>query len=170
MADKQGGKAKKGKEARDPNQEYLDSLIVHKPGKTKASTVYGVRAVWFKLGMLDVAKEDKMGSKVRRNVRIGHTFDPEETLPIKCGKGDPHIRIGDDGLQGDRTRLASGVTSISYRGEFSNWEVDVPIEFNSTRVSEEQVLAWLEEAGRACGAGDWRPQRNGQCGMYEIAK
>jgi len=170
MAAKHRGDAKKGKEKRDPEADFRDSLIVHERGKDGKPKTYGVKAVWFKSAMAYIAAQDRLKSNVHRQVAVGHTFAPEETLPIICGKGDPHMRIGENGEPGDIVRNANGVCDIRYRGEFSEWAVDLPITFNECRVSTEQVLAWLEEAGRGSGVGGWRPQKGGSCGMYEIEK
>jgi len=174
MADKQAGKPSHGKVKRTQEvieKEYQDSLYVYSRGKNGKPKQYGVKAIWFKAGMAYIAAQDRKKSDVHRQLRVGHTFEPEELLPIIMnGNGDPHMRIGEDGTPGDTVRNANGVADIRYRGEFSEWVVDVPITFNARRVSKEQVLAWLEEAGTGSGCGGWRPQKGGQCGMYEIEK
>jgi len=171
MADKHAQKAKAGRPKRDPEQDFRDSLIVFKRDKKGRPTKYGVKAQWLKLAMAFVAKEDKEGTRVYRNVQVGKTLFPDELLPLVIKNGDPHMRIGEDGNPGDTVRNANGSADIRYRGEFSpGWRVKVPITFNSNRISEEQILAWLDEAGTASGIGGWRPQKGGQCGMFRIVE
>jgi len=172
MAAKHAQEAKKGKGKREPEQEFEDSLIVFARDKKGKPKKYGVRAIWFKLAMNHVAKEDKLGATVFRNIQVGKTFEPGELLPITPANGsDPHMRAGEDGTPGDTVRNANGSADIRYRGEFSpGWRVKIPITFNASRISEEQVLAWLDEAGTASGIGDWRPQKGGQCGMFKIVQ
>ena len=166
----EGKKGKSDRPLKDPDKDFLESLYIIEKDKNGRPKVCGVKAIWFKAGMGFVAAEDKMRNTVYRNIRVGRTFDPNELLPvIPAVKGDPHLRIGEDGTRGDMVRNANGVVDLRFRGEMSaGWRVVVPIEFTASRVGEAQVLAWLDEAGRASGCGGWRPEKGGQAGMYRV--
>lgn len=42
------------------------------------------------------------------------------------------------------------------------------MEVDGELVDREQLTAWLDIAGRRIGLGDWRPQRSGHYGRFEV--
>ena len=72
-------------------------------------------------------------------------------------------------MRSDTVKLNGGkVSSIAYRPMFFPWEMDVPVIFNATMMSESQVLNLFQIAGFAIGIGDWRPEKNGTFGQFLI--
>lgn len=63
----------------------------------------------------------------------------------------------------------SKAPDIRYRPEFKTWEIPLNIRYNATgKYTLEQILNCVNAGGFACGIGEWRPERDGQHGMYEI--
>lgn len=63
----------------------------------------------------------------------------------------------------------SGNGDLRYRGQFNNWYADVTISYNTNgRYSLEQILNIINAGGYVCGIGEWRPERDGQYGMFHI--
>jgi hypothetical protein len=83
-----------------------------------------------------------------------------DLLPIK----GPHK------MREDMTRNATGVADLRYRAEFDPWSVEVVIRHNVNVISAEQVINLVDTAGFAIGVGDWRPQRDGNHGMFHVQK
>ena len=50
-----------------------------------------------------------------------------------------------------------------------NWKMPLRMTFNKNgRYSLEQLLACVNVGGFVCGIGEWRPERDGQNGMYHL--
>ena len=103
MLDKQMKKASAGKEAKDPQQQYEESLYKFADGKHT-----GFPAVGFKAAMVRAGKQLGM---VMTDLRGRFHVMAEEGDLIQI-MGEPHIRE-------DMVRLATGVADIRFRGEYS---------------------------------------------------
>lgn len=58
---------------------------------------------------------------------------------------------------------------IRYRGEFQQWEIPLRLKYNSEgKYSLEQILNFVNFGGFVTGIGEWRPERDGQFGMYTL--
>jgi len=155
MLDKQMKKATAGKEAKDPQKQYEESLYKFLDGKRT-----GFPAVGFKAAMVRAGKQLGM---VMTDLRGRfHVMAVENDL-IEI-KGEPHIRE-------DMVRLATGVADIRFRGEYSpGWEAEISIQYFSNAISKEQLAQLVVLAGFSCGIGEWRPERSnsGSFGLFEL--
>lgn len=87
--------------------------------------------------------------------------DSNQMLEIKSDK--PIMRE-------DMVKVGMGTADIRYRGEFRNWYVDMPISFNKNGKYEfEQIVNIINAGGYVCGVGEWRPERDGQYGMFHVS-
>lgn len=58
---------------------------------------------------------------------------------------------------------------IRYRGEFKEWRIPLRLKYNKDgKYSLEQILNMVNYGGFVCGIGEWRPEKDGQFGMYEL--
>lgn len=58
---------------------------------------------------------------------------------------------------------------IRYRGQFNNWYADLTIQYNKNGTyTIEQVLNFINAGGFCIGVGEWRPERDGLNGMFQI--
>ena len=58
---------------------------------------------------------------------------------------------------------------LRYRGQFDEWEIPLKIRYNKNgKYTIEQLLATANMGGFAVGIGEWRPDKDGQYGMYEL--
>ena len=143
-------KADKGRPAKDPEQEYRDSLYVMPDGS------YGFPAIAFKAAM----------------VRAGKYVN----LPMTFTRGAFHINgdlikiIGTPHMREDMVRIPMGGADNRFRGEFTEWEVDLPIVYFATAISAEQLVNLLMIAGFSVGIGEWRPEKDGQYGTFTIVE
>ena len=72
-------------------------------------------------------------------------------------------------LREDMVRVGMGSADIRYRGEFNNWYADLQIEYNKNgQHSLEQILNIINAGGAVCGIGEWRPEKDGQYGMFHV--
>ena len=58
---------------------------------------------------------------------------------------------------------------IRYRAEFPEWEIPFNIEYHADgKYSLEQIVNLVNYGGFYVGIGEWRPDKDGQNGMYEL--
>lgn len=58
---------------------------------------------------------------------------------------------------------------IRHRAEFKEWEIPLRLTYiKDGNFSLEQILNMVTYGGFCCGIGEWRPDKNGQFGMYEL--
>jgi len=150
IEDKQQKKAKLAREARDPEEEFHDACHVIRAG------VYGFPAVGIKKAL----------------VLAGGRFADEKMTHLRGViniMGDLiEIRGPAPTMRSDTVRLQSGVTSIAYRPQFQPWEMEIPVVFNASIISESQILNLFQIAGFAVGIGCWRPECNGVYGQFTL--
>ncbi len=150
MLAKQMKKAKAAKEAKDPEQDFLDSLYQHPDGG------YGFPAVAFKSSAVDACSHISGVTKVE--ARGAFHIDVELVQIV----GEPTPRE-------DMVRIAMGTADIRYRGEFKTWHAEIELRYNANVLSPEQIVNLFNTAGFAIGVGEWRPQRDGSFGMFHVA-
>lgn len=149
IAAKQAKKAAKSKEARDPEAEYKDSIYLDADGDP-ALPVVNFKAAFLRVWEL-------VGLKNKNNIRFGMML-PGEFVKV----------VGKHRMRTDYVRIPGG-SSLTYRAEFQEWSVTLPIIINTNVLSIEQSLNIVAEAGQACGVGDWRPEKSsGTFGTWRI--
>lgn len=70
----------------------------------------------------------------------------------------------------DVVRLAgpSRPAEMRYRPEYSLWGVELDVVLNPQVVSIGQLGSMFQAAGHGVGVGDYRPERDGDCGTFEL--
>ena len=58
---------------------------------------------------------------------------------------------------------------LRWRGEFSNWYCDLTISYDADGVyTLSDICNMLQAGGRYCGIGEYRPEKDGQFGMFHV--
>lgn len=148
MRDKQQKKATKGREAKNPEQEFHDSIHFMPDGKP------GFPAIGFKAAAVTACTSAGSITKVaaRQAFHINGTL-----VPVLGSK--PVMRE-------DMVRVGMGVADMRYRAEFWPWYAPLEITYNLRALSLEQIMNLLNIAGFGVGVGEWRPERDGQFGRF----
>lgn len=150
IRDKQMKKtAKTGRETRNPQQEFEDSLYKLPGGG------YGFPAVAFKAAAVDACSQVPDITKV---LARGAFHVVGEMIRIE---GEPEMRE-------DMVKIGMGTADLRYRGEFKNWSCVLQIRYNPDVLSKAQIKTLFSIAGFAVGVGEWRPQRDGMFGLYHV--
>lgn len=72
-------------------------------------------------------------------------------------------------MREDMVRVGMGSADLRYRGEFKNWYMDLTLEYNASGdLSLEQIINVINAGGYVCGAGEWRPERDGSNGRFHV--
>lgn len=149
MLDKQMKVAQQAKEAKDPEQDYRDSLYPLKEGG------FGFPAVAFKAAAVDACSSIQGVTKVEARGAFHIVGDM-----VKID-GEPSPRE-------DMVKIAMGTADIRYRGEFREWGAEITLRYNANVLTREQIANLFNTAGFAVGVGEWRPQRDGSFGMFHV--
>lgn len=143
MLDKQMGKARVKKEAKDPEADYQSSMYRLDDGRP------GMQAGAFKAAIVGACRMFKglpmTQAKIAIRVNGEVNKDGEILTPIV---GEPHMRE-------DMVRLETGVADIRYRAGFWPWSATLSITYNANLLSLEQLYNLINAAGFG-GVGEWR--------------
>jgi hypothetical protein len=160
MLEKQQKKASAGKEKRDPWMEFCQSLywLTDMPETPTAEDVekatFGFPAVGLKAAAVRAATD--VGLNMTDTRRMFHVLGEYVTI-----NGTPRMRE-------DTVTIGRGSTDLRYRGEFPEWSCTFEVQYNSGVAAEEQIFNLFNTAGFGVGIGDWRPQKNGSFGRFEL--
>lgn len=105
-------------------------------------------------GDMEVAEDEKS-----INI-IPNVFHPEPMVEIH------YERLT---MRRDMVRVGMGSADIRYRGEFDNWYADLTVSYNENgQFNLDQIMTMINAGGYTCGIGEWRPEKDGQYGMYHV--
>lgn len=151
MLEKQMKKARASKAAKDPEQDYLDAFYRTTDGRPAFPVIA------FKAAAVSAGGRFSDGLKM---TELRGAFHIEgELVPID---GEPNMRE-------DMVRVGMGTADIRYRPEFKSWRVTLPIRYNADAISLDQLVNIFNLAGFGVGVGEWRPEKDGQYGMFHVA-
>ncbi|MCB1814354.1 MAG: hypothetical protein KDK04_21925 [Candidatus Competibacteraceae bacterium] len=146
------GEAKSSKhEKRDPVKEYEESMYIRPDG------THGFPALAFKNAVVTAANDAGIQKVLAR--RAFHVTGPEL---VKI-EGEPRMRE-------DAVTVGRGSADLRYRAEFVEWSTKISLVFNAGVISLEQLLNLFRIAGFGVGVGDWRPEKNGVHGTWEVVE
>ena len=183
MLDAQQGK-KKGKEKvyRNPVDEFIQSLywLTEKPE-------YGDKAT-------EEECEIAFGEAIQRGAKFGFPVTALKQAAISSAyrmgwvKNKMELRgvffidgyekqkdmmlINSDvpEMREDMVKIGMGTADLRYRGEFKNWSAEITVRYNANgQYTLENIINIINAGGMVCGLGEWRPERDGQNGMFHVA-
>jgi hypothetical protein len=114
--------------------------------------------------LVEGAKLNKLGAAMQRG-----TIILEDKLALKYS-GPRTI----DGLWGNarfrdcRSVVVSRQRLMRYRPCFPEWEAELEITFDPQIIEADQILQSAENAGKFIGLGDFRPNKGGSFGRFEV--
>lgn len=151
ILDKQMKVAKKGREAKNPKQDYEDCIYYLDKGG------YGFPSIGFKAAAVSACRfTDGTKMTVARGA-----FHVEGEFVEILHKGKPRMRE-------DMVKIGMGVADIRYRPEFWPWKAEITVSYNKHALSKEQIINLFNLAGFGVGVGEWRPEKNGMNGRFHI--
>ena len=174
MLEAQMGIAKgKKKEAKNPVDNFIRSMYWLTPMPEDGTMEsfeeaiangarFGFPVTAFKQAAISAAY--RMGwAKDKMSIRGAFFIDSDENGMIEIHSDTPEMRE-------DMVKVGMGTADIRYRGEFKNWYADLTISYNANgQYSLENIVNIINAGGYVCGVGEWRPERDGQNGMFHVA-
>ena len=174
ILDKQMKKTKAAaKQAKSPVEDFIRSMYwlegfpeeMSEDGFEEAirkGARFGFPVTAFKQAAISAAY--RMGwTKDKMSMRGAFFIDGDENQMVEIFSDVPVIRE-------DMVKVGMGTADIRFRGEFRNWYADLTISYNKNgQYSLEQIINIINAGGYVCGIGEWRPERDGQYGMFHVA-
>ena len=174
MLEAQMGIAKgKKKEVKNPADDFIRSMYWLTPMPEDGTMEsfeeaiangarFGFPVTAFKQAAISAAY--RMGwAKDKMSMRGAFFIDSDENGMIEIHSDTPEMRE-------DMVKVGMGTADIRYRGEFKNWYADLTISYNANgQYSLENIVNIINAGGYVCGVGEWRPERDGQYGMFHVA-
>ncbi|MBQ1535082.1 MAG: hypothetical protein IIZ62_00410 [Ruminococcus sp.] len=173
MLDAQQGKTKgKKKDVKNPVEDFINSMywLTEQPSDSSeeafekaiaSGAKFGFPVTAFKQAAISAAYrmgwvKDKMGLR-------GAFFIESDFGDMIEIKSDPPI------MREDMVKIGMGTADLRYRGEFRNWSAVLRVKYNiNGQFSLENILNIINAGGTICGVGEWRPEKDGQFGMFHI--
>lgn len=163
----------KARDAKNPVEDFIRSMYwltempedMTEAGFEKAiasGARFGFPVTAFKQAAISAAY--RMGwTKDKMSMRGAFFIDGDANQMLEI-KGDAPIP------REDMVKVGMGTADIRYRGEFRNWYADMVISYNANgQYTIEQIINVINAGGYVCGVGEWRPERDGQYGMFHVA-
>ena len=151
LAASQDGSPKQKPGPRDPHREFENAQYRRPDGS------YGIPKLAFRKAFQSAAirMSEVKGTEMLAAFQID---TPDELLLLEAEaptmRTDHVVRVG-------RGNLA-------YRAEFYPWAVTIPIKLDESVVSLDQFVDIAARAGMGVGVGNWRPEKKGDFGLWEI--
>lgn len=161
MLDAMQGK-KKVKTIRDPQADYEEAFYRWSDQST-GEAGYGFPVIAFKAATISAARlYDKSITMTGLRQQLffrGVLGDDGQQVAII--EGEPKMRE-------DVVRLGMSGTDLRYRPVFNQWTTTLEVTFIRSSISKDSVLSLIDAGGLSVGIGEWRPERKGDFGCYEI--
>lgn len=154
IRDKHAGKKTKTRDVRNPEEEGNAAAYKTDDGD------FGVPALAIKSAIITAAHKDIGIEKtlVKKALFI-LCNDSRKVLPMDCD--DPVITE-------DPVTVGNGKTDLRYRPYFHRWGVNVSFEIDNALLQVEDLVNLIDRAGFGVGIGEWRPEKGGEYGRFEV--
>lgn len=180
MLEAQQGKAKgKKKPVKNPVDDFIQSMywLEGKPEyPDDASEETCQQAFWdaiqsgAKFGFPVTAFKQAAISAAYRQGWVKNQMALRGAFFIKGTHGDM-VEIHSDvpEMREDMVKVGMGTADIRYRGEFRNWWAEFDVEYNASGCFDlSTIMTIINAGGFICGVGEWRPEKDGQFGMFRV--
>lgn len=157
MLDSQQGR-KTPKQSKDPEADYESSMYRFENGE-HGFPVMGFKSATVKGGGRLFGKSVKMTELRQMMVFVADGIGTDGTQLTRI--------MGEPSMREDMVRVGMGTADIRFRAEYRDWSALIRVEFVPSVIDLDSVVA-LVDAGGTNGVGEWRPEKNGSYGTYEV--
>lgn len=156
LDDMQGRKSPKT--PKNPDAEYQQAFHFMKDGSGgfpaagfKKATVGGARFYGKNVTMTELRQVMFFRGEISDK-------DPQALVKIN---GEPRMRE-------DVVRIARGGTDLRYRPEWPEWSATLEVVYVVSSLTRASLLSLIDAGGMGVGVGEWRPERGGDFGTYQL--
>lgn len=153
----QQGTKTKNRALRDPESEAKEATYTTVDGQV------GVPAMAVKNAIISAAHKD---------IGIEKTL-VRKALFLRCSDGNmviPFQDCSEPTIREDMVRVGAGSADMRYRPQFDQWSASVEFEIDGELLQPKDVLTLVGRAGFGVGICEWRPEKGGEYGRFEIDK
>lgn len=152
----QGRKAQK--KPKDPAAEFEAAFYRFADGSP------GFPAIAFKAAIVEASRfygKDVTKVGLRQFVFVkGHAIGLDGQSLVKI--------TGESRMREDVVRVGMGGTDLRYRPEFAEWGTVLRVVYATNKLDRASVLSLIDAAGMGVGIGEWRPEKSGDFGTFQI--
>jgi len=155
MLDNMQGR-KSPKSVKNPEEEYEAAFYRLKDGR------YGFPALAFKSATVGGARFYHGLTMTSLKQTIFFNGEPgSDGQQLIAIDGEPNMRE-------DVVRVNRGGTDLRYRPEFREWSATLEVLYVTSLLTRASVLSLIDAGGMGVGVGEWRPEKDGDFGTYQI--
>lgn len=158
MLDAQQGR-RSPKVNRDPEADFIAATYHLDDGG------YGFPTIGFKAATVSAARffgKDVTMVGLRQSMFFRGEHSKAEGQQLTRIEGpDPIMRE-------DVVRLGQSGTDLRYRPQFNDWTAILIIVYVKSMLSPGSILSLVDAAGLGVGVGEWRPEKKGDYGTFEV--
>lgn len=169
MLKKQKKQTSDGREIRNPEQDFRDSLYEMEPG------AFGFPAMAAKKALLSVAHKDIGIPRETLRKALLMDADMTQTRPALMGAicDMPLLRLygTEPEMREDMVRVGAGLrktASLAYRAQFTVWALRITGRLNVGLCPVGWIPFVAKHSGLSTGLGDWRVEKNGMFGSFHL--
>ena len=125
---------------------------------------YGFPVIAFKAATVSAARfygKSISMTALRQFVFFDGEFSKTDGQKLAPLFGEPHMRE-------DVVKVGMGGSDLRYRPEFTEWRTSVEITYVRSMLTRDSILSLLDAGGMGVGVGEWRPEKRGDFGTYQI--
>ncbi len=143
--------AKANRRRKDPKEDFLGAQYIVN-GKHCFPTI-AIKKAMIEAGfMLGIPR-----GVVRQAIYIlGDYFEIKHK---HCTMREDAVRVG---------TFRNRVPDLRYRPQYEPWSATLDFQFRTDMIKPDQLVNLLQNAGFSVGIGEWRPQKDGQFGRFEV--
>ena len=154
IRNKKLGKKTKDRTVLNAEEEFVQAMYVTEDGEP------GIPVLAFKASLISAAHKDLGIEKVlvKKSIFIP-CEDSNKVIPMKCNKPvrrEDHVRVG------------TGGADLRYRPEFKKWSVEISMQVDADLLTRDDIVNLVNRAGFGIGLCDWRPEKGGEYGRFEV--
>jgi len=153
MREKHAGKKTKTRDVRDPKKEFEEAAYRNRAGK------FCIPAMALKSAIVGAAHKDLGVEKTLVRKALFLICDNDKLIPMDCDEPE---------MVEDMVRVGQGSADLRYRPYFHRWTVDVKCEIDAELLTLDTLCVLVNRAGFGVGIGEWRPEKGGEYGRFEI--
>lgn len=145
------------KAPKDPEEQYKSSMY------RLTDDSHGFPMLAFKAATIGGARYfDGVTMTSLRQMLLFHPdgYGTDGTALMRLDADEPRMRE-------DMVRIGMGTADIRYRAEYTKWSVLLRIQYVPSSIDLGSVVA-LVDAGGMGGVGEWRPEKDGAFGTFEV--
>ena len=162
IRNKQQKKVKKAHEERHPEQESEAAKYFDEQGRECAP----IAAIKKAIITAATAFSDITKVGLRQAIFVSAKTGSGQLVPIENHDGSPAIGV----MREDAVTIGVNTRGLTYRPEYKEWQLRINIEYNPGIVSEEQLLALVDQAGWGVGVLEGRPEKTSALGWGRFTR